>query len=142
MARREGFNPKTVVGRAKAPLRLVPAALMIRTAVVQELGAAKYSPMNWRGYKVSHVTYLEAALRHILLAMDGEDVDPESGELHEAHVAACMAITIDARLVGNLVDDRYKTGKLAGLMREAQDRCAAIKAKYQKKPTGRTRARR
>jgi hypothetical protein len=112
----KGINPKDLIGRTKAPLTLVPAALPIITSVVMRLGAKKYGPYNWRLNKVLRTVYLEAAMRHILSALDGEDVDPESGVPHEAHAAACMGIVLDALVTGNLVDDRPTPGAAAKLL--------------------------
>lgn len=128
-----GINPKDLIGRTKAPLRLVPPVLPIYLSVVQALGAAKYGAFNWRTLSISRVTYLEAAWRHILLALDGEDEDPETGVPHEASVVACMAIILDAGINGKLVDDRYKTGKVAGLLAVAKERCAEIRARHEVK---------
>ena len=105
-----GMNPKDVLGLKKAPLRLVPPVALIECAAVMALGARKYGPYNWRENKVRHSVYLEAAMRHLLQAMDGEDADPESGRPHEAHVMACMALFLDAKHTGNFVDDRNKSG--------------------------------
>ena len=68
--------------------------------------------------------YLEAALRHIFLAMDGEDQDEETGLPHEAHAMACMAIILDAKESGCLKEDRHPSHKLQELMKrlQAQDR--------------------
>lgn len=120
----KGINPKDVIGRTKAPLALVPAALPIITSIVMRLGAKKYGPYNWRLNKVLRTVYLEAAMRHLLSALDGEDVDPESGVPHEAHAAACMGIILDALVTGNLVDNRPTpgvAGKLIGIL-QAVDR--------------------
>ena len=81
------------------------------------LGAMKYGKMNWRKNKVKETVYIEAAMRHMYAAMDGEDCDSESGQSHYAHVMACMAILLDAKATGNLVDDR-----------EANNRGAIIQA--------------
>jgi hypothetical protein len=126
-------NPKLILGSRKAPLRLVPPALEIYVSVVQALGGVKYDPYNWRALHVSRVTYLEAAKRHIIQALDGEDVDAETGVPHEASVAACMAIVLDAMSIGRLVDDRYKTGKVSGLLRMAAERTAEIRKRFSKK---------
>ena len=131
--RKDGFNPKVALGRTKAPLRLVPSSLPIYVAIVQEYGAAKYGAYNWRDYKVSRVAYLEAILRHVLLALDGEDADPDTGVPHEASIAASCGIVLDALTIGCLVDDRYKTGKVAGLLAMAREQCAEIRTKYAKK---------
>lgn len=126
---RGAANPKLAAGLRKVQLRLVPPALDIYVSVVQALGAEKYGPYNWRALRVSRVTYLEAAQRHILAALDGEDADPESGVPHEAHVAACMAIVLDAMTVGRLADDRYKTGKVGALLQMAAGKVAAIRTR-------------
>lgn len=113
-----GENPKDRLGVKKARLSLVPAAALIETARVFELGARKYGAYNWRGNAVRQTVYLEAAMRHILAALDGEATDPESGAAHEAHALACMAIILDARATGNLSDDLPPPGAAGRLIRE------------------------
>jgi hypothetical protein len=114
-------NPKDILGLKKVSLRLVPAALQIFVAKVMALGAKKYGPYNWRDKKVRHTVYLEAAQRHILQVLDGEDNDEESGMPHEAHAAACMGIILDARANGCLIDDRPIKGSAARLLKELTD---------------------
>ena len=111
-------NPKDLVGETKPQLHLVPPAALIYMAKVMELGAKKYGPYNWRSNKVRHTVYLSAALRHLLTALDGESIDPESGSLHVAHAAACMAIIMDAKATGNLIDDLPIPGKAAELIKQ------------------------
>jgi hypothetical protein len=41
----------------------------------------------------------------------GEDIDPESGVSHLAHVMACCNIVLDAKEHGKLNDNRLTTGK-------------------------------
>ena len=114
-------NPKDIQGQKKTPLRLISDIAMTYLARVMGLGAKKYGPYNWRDKKVKWTVYLEAARRHIALAADGEDADPESGMPHEAHAMACMAILLDAKVTDSLIDDRHKTGKLAGLMKQLDE---------------------
>jgi hypothetical protein len=109
-------NPKDLLGLKKPPLRLVPAAFLLFVSRVMGLGAVKYGPYNWRTKKVRRTVYIEAAMRHLLCALDGEDLDPESGQPHEAHAAACMAIVLDALATGNLIDDRPEPGAAAELI--------------------------
>ncbi len=113
-----GTNPKDIIGVTKLPLRLIPAASLAFLSRVMELGANKYGPMNWRSNKVKATVYYEAALRHIFSALDGEELDPESGQPHAAHAMACMAILLDAKATGNLVDDRYTPGVFGKLVTE------------------------
>lgn len=106
-------NPKDALGAKKPPLTLVPPALAIYTSRVMELGAKKYGPYNWREFPVKYTVYIEAAMRHLYAAFDGEDIDPESNMPHIAHAAACMAILLDALALGNLIDDRPIKGPAA-----------------------------
>lgn len=111
------MNAKDVQGLKKPPLRLVPPVLLLYVSRAMAHGVKKYqTPYNWREAPVRHTVYLEAAMRHLLQALDGEDVDAESGLPHEAHVAACMAILLDAHHAGSLEDDRHKSGALRTLM--------------------------
>lgn len=109
-------NPKDLLGLKKVALRLVPPALTIFVAKVMALGAKKYGPYNWRNKKIRHTVYLEAAMRHILSALDGEETDPESGMPHEAHAAACMGIILDAKSLDILINDRPLPGAAAKLI--------------------------
>lgn len=77
------------------------------------LGAEKYGAFNWQSSKVDATTYYSAAMRHLMSWFAGEDVDPESGASHLAHVRACMGILIDAAATGQLVDDRPTCGSVA-----------------------------
>jgi hypothetical protein len=61
-------------------------------------------------------------MRHILSDLDGEEIDPESGQPHAAHAASCMLILMDAKATGNLVDDRPKPGATARLIAELTEK--------------------
>ena len=114
----EGINPKDALGVAKPQLDLVPPAALLYLSKVMALGAAKYGKYNWRQKKVRYSIYVAAAMRHLLTALDGEELDPESGQPHVAHAAACMAILLDAKATGNLVDDRPTPGVAGKLIAE------------------------
>lgn len=104
---KHGNDPKGAVGKTKAPMWLLPPKALEETAWVHGLGADKYGPYNWRSTNVCASTYVSAILRHLLLGFaSGEDLDPESGRSHLAHVSACCNILMDAQKTGTLVDDR------------------------------------
>ena len=109
-------NPKAAAGKRKPQLRLVPPALVIHTAMAMADGAAKYGPYNFRDVDVSLTDYLEAAWRHLLALMDGENHARDSQQHHAGHIAACMGIILDCLERGNLVDDRPTTGPAADLL--------------------------
>ncbi|MFN3582795.1 dATP/dGTP diphosphohydrolase domain-containing protein [Phenylobacterium sp.] len=110
-------NPKTRYGMAKPPIGLVPGTALVQIAESFRLGAQKYGPANWRVDPVSSSTYVNAAMRHLLQWVDGEDTDPESGVSHLAHVAACVCILMDAQTCSTLHDDRPPKAPTGDLIR-------------------------
>lgn len=111
-------NPKDLQGQKKPQLHLVPPVALLHMAKVMELGASKYGPYNWREKAVRSTVYVSAAMRHLSQYLDGEDVDPESGQPHIAHVAACMSILMDAIGLGNIIDDRPEAGPAPRVIRD------------------------
>lgn len=95
-----------MAGKKKTPLQLLPPVFMAATAWVLKLGAKKYGPWNWRKSKVESQTYVGAIRRHLDAWQDRENIDPESGQSHLAHVAASVAILLDAEANGTLADNR------------------------------------
>lgn len=116
-------NPKDLIGVTKVPLRLFPPIALARGAMVMKRGVEKYGPFNWReGDGIHHTVYLEAAMRHIQAVLDGEDIDADTQQPPEANAMMCMAIILDARETGHLIDDRDKSGKLQVLMDMFQEK--------------------
>lgn len=99
-------DPKGVEGDKKTPLQLLPPVFMAAVAWALKTGFIKYGPWNWRKQKVECQTYVGAIRRHLDAWQDGQDIDPESGLNHLAHVGACVAIILDAEANGTLVDNR------------------------------------
>ena len=95
---KETENPKKTAGDRKLNMALLPPEALRAMSRVLQSGAAKYGPWNWRvkGQEIEESTYHAATLRHLTALMDGEDLDPESGESHWAHIAASAAIVLDA----------------------------------------------
>jgi hypothetical protein len=105
-------SPKVAQGAAKTPLALIPPVAADAIAKVHQHGADRYSPWNWRESKVPMMTYLHAMRRHLDAVLDGQDLDPDSGLPHVAHVAASCNIIMDAAAFGTLVDDRPRARPL------------------------------
>ena len=101
-------DPKGYAGSLKAPLHLLPPVAMEQIAWVLKHGAERYGKYNWRDNKVCMTTYISAMRRHLGSWQDGEDLDPDSGISHLAHIAASAMILLDAERCGTLVDDRSK----------------------------------
>lgn len=62
-----------------------PAAKLLAAVDVGTYGAAKYSPDGWLSVPDGKRRYAEAAVRHRLKELAGEELDPESGLPHAAH---------------------------------------------------------
>lgn len=114
----ESTNPKDKIGKTKPPFHLIPTTALVHEAVVMGLGADKYGPYNWRDKTVAASVYISAAYRHLASWFDGENYDEESKASHLAHARACLAIILDAKAQGMLVDDRPEAGKTAQLIKE------------------------
>jgi Domain of unknown function (DUF5664) len=109
-------NPKDLLGAKKVPFTCFPAAGQIHGSMAMEDGEYKYGFMNWREHPVRARIYIDAMKRHIAAWEDGEETAEDSLIHHLGHVIACAAILLDAQEVGNLIDDRSKSGKTAALL--------------------------
>lgn len=69
----------------KADLSLIPLVTLEEEAKVWEYGKAKYAAWNWAKGMNWSVPYA-CALRHLAAWQKGEEIDPESGQSHLAHV--------------------------------------------------------
>ncbi len=110
-------NPKQAYGDLKVPLQLVPSVATAYMAMGLKEGARKYGPFNWRETNVEAMTYVGATLRHIAAFVDGEDIDPESGNPHLAHAMASLAILVDALEADKVIDNRPPEGPVAAFLK-------------------------
>lgn len=64
-------------------------------------GAIKYTPCGWLHVPNAEQRYLSAALRHYLRHRMGEEVDPDSGQPHLAHMAWNALAVLELNQRGN-----------------------------------------
>ena len=89
---------------------LVPMSTLRSLARVLGKGAEKYEDNNWRrGMKWS--TVQASLLRHLMLWIDGEDIDQESGLNHMDHIMANVAFLLEYIEIYPEGDDRFKRRK-------------------------------
>jgi hypothetical protein len=104
-------NPKEAAGAKKPAIwSVMPRWVILEVGRVMQFGASKYGAFNYRWRSGRAGTYQDAMERHAQLWFDGEDIDPESGVSHLAHVIANALILMDCQANGTLIDDRQKTG--------------------------------
>jgi Domain of unknown function (DUF5664) len=101
-----GTNPKDKLGASKIPLSLVPPIATLHTAAAMYIGAQRYGAYNFRQTKVLASIYIDAAFRHLTSWLEGEECASDSGVNHLGHASACIAILLDAKEHGCLIDDR------------------------------------
>jgi hypothetical protein len=115
--KRDDTNPKDRLGSKKVPVGMMyPRIAQIETARVFAESAEIYGAYNWRRKKVRLSIYIDAIERHLISLVSGEDIDPKSGKLHAAHINACTAIIMEAKAIGNLIDDRYEKDPAAAAL--------------------------
>ena len=107
----EKSNPKLIRAQkdGKAPLEYLIWDVLEEEAFVLAHGGEKYGPRNWRRDKILASTYEGAIMRHFLAWAKGEDIDPDSGRSHMAHIRANAGLIMDATRCGQMIDDRGRT---------------------------------
>ena len=103
-------NPKDAIADGKIPMGMWPKTASALGALVLLDGALRYGRLNWRAMGARASVYNDAIERHLAAWYEGEDMDPESGLPHLAHILACAEILVDSQANGNLVDDRQFPG--------------------------------
>jgi len=71
----------------KLQYNLLPPECIREIVEILTYGANKYSPDNWQHVSDAENRYYNALMRHLEAWRSGEDMDPESGKLHLAHMA-------------------------------------------------------
>lgn len=103
-------NPKKKFGDKSIPLNLWSPLASAYGAVSLYNGALKYGRGNYKATPVEASIYIAAALRHLLAWAEGEEFDPADGCPNLGGVLANIAILLDSRAVGMMIDDRQISG--------------------------------
>lgn len=101
-------NPKAsrAVTDGKDPLDYLEPPADAAIARVMHTGALKYGRRNYRDTDMLITTYVGAIRRHAAAWLSGEDLDPDDGEHHLAHIGACVHVCMGALDADKMVDDR------------------------------------
>lgn len=92
----------------KPIISLIPSHAIEQEGLVFTFGSKKYGDYNWTN-GINYSRLISAAMRHLLAINRGEDLDPESGLPHAAHVRANMAMLLQFQVEDRTqLDNRYK----------------------------------
>jgi hypothetical protein len=100
----------------KLPISLVPVEAINAFARVLRYGAVErvlpggrkgYGVNNWRG-GMPHTRIYDAAQRHLLAWLGGEDKDAESGLPHLWHALTCVGMLVWFTMHRPDLDDRWR----------------------------------
>jgi len=86
---------------------LLPSAALLEISKVMAFGAKKYGDNNWREGGFDWTRIMGAMQRHLLAFNDGEDLDPETGLSHIAHVGCNALFLLEHILKGYGDDNRF-----------------------------------
>ena len=127
-------NPKNPIGSNKVPMHLWPETATALGSMALLDGGLKYGIANYRAAGVRASIYVAALKRHMAAWYDaGEECAEDSGVDHLGHALACLAIIVDAREAGVLVDDRPKSGGFMGLCRRLEQTVQMLRERHKDK---------
>lgn len=121
-------NPKDAIGVRRVPMSVVPAGVLMETALGLLEGAAKYGRHNYRAMGVQASVYYDAAVGHMMDWWEGEDIDPDSGLSHVTKAICSLIVLRDAMLQGRFTDNRPPRSKV--FKRDFNPQAAAIIDKH------------
>ena len=91
----------------KPSITLIPKEALWGMAKAFTDGASKYGRHNFRA-GIEYSRLADAAMRHVTAYMDGETIDPDSGNNHLYHALASLAMLVYMDANRPDLDDRYK----------------------------------
>lgn len=102
-------NPKDRLAQAqnKAPLDYLEPVAEEQIAWAIKNGADKYGIRNYVKESIRARVYVGAIKRHVDAWLRGEDLAPDSGLHHMAHVGANVHVILAAIEAGMFIDDRH-----------------------------------
>lgn len=127
-------NPKKQFGLASIPLNMWSNLASSYGALGLYNGALKYGAANFANTKVEASIYIAAIKRHLAAWEAGEEFDPADGVPNLGGVLANVAIILEARAAGTLIDDR---AAMSGYLKE-RDALKAIVGQLQVVHAGKT----
>lgn len=97
----------TKYDQGKTDWAILPYTSLEAVVRIMKFGEKKYGRGNW-AVGTTWLRYWNAAMRHMVSWLSGEDKDPETGESHLAHAACCVLFLLHYVESDTGEDDRAK----------------------------------
>lgn len=110
-------NPKRQYGVSSVPLNMWSPLASAYGALGLYNGGLKYGKANFTNTPVEASIYIAAAFRHLSAWAAGQEDDPVDGVPNLGGVLANIAILLEARAAGTLIDDRLL---MSGYLKEIE----------------------
>lgn len=120
-------NPKKQFGDKKPPLAQLPLVALAHASTAHYDGDLKYGFRNWREKPVEALTYINAAMRHLMLWGEGEEIARDTGVNNLGAVIACCAILLDAQANDALIDNRSKSKVACDVLHDLETTISTIR---------------
>jgi len=103
-------DPKAAAGSVKMRFDHIPLTAWVDLSDGMIDGVPKYGKFNWLSVDepLDNLVYVNAAQRHLLLYLAGEDYARDSGRYHIAHIISGLSVLRDAEAAGLAADERVK----------------------------------
>jgi hypothetical protein len=132
-------NPKDAVGIRKAPMSVVPSAVVMEMGLGMMEGARKYGRHNYRKAGVRASVYYDATQRHLMEWWEGTDIDEGSGLSHITKAMTALAVLRDSMMNDMWTDDRPPSMKNKDWLSEMNIKASEIIDKYPESPASFTK---
>ena len=117
-------NPKKQYGVSSVPLNMWSPLASAYGSLALYNGSLKYGKANFANTPVEASIYVAAAMRHLLAWACGQEDDPADGVPNLGGVLANVAILLESRAEGMLIDDRLL---MSGYLKEIDMLKAKVK---------------
>jgi hypothetical protein len=118
-------NPKRQYGVSSIPLNMWSTLASAYGALGLYNGSLKYGKANFANTPVEASIYIAAGMRHFAAWAAGQEFDPADGVPNLGGVLANVAILLEARAAGTLIDDRLK---MDGYLKEIESLKEIVKS--------------
>lgn len=126
-------NPKKQYGLKSIPVNLWPPLATAYGCVGLYNGKLSYGQGNYKATPVEASIYIAAAMRHLMAWADGQEDDPADGVPNLGGVLANIAILLESRANGTMIDDRQISSGYLEAIKMLREKVAHLQELHKEK---------